>query len=334
MDSSSQHGKKAQPAHASPPPHHVVALAYDGLCIFELSIAIEVFALPRPELDPWYSFEICSMDPGPLQATGGIRIEASDNLEPLTRAGTIVLPGWRDPHADPPEPVLQALRQAHARGARLVSICSGAFVLAATGLLDGRRATTHWRYADTLAARFPRVEIDPDVLFVGDGSLLTSAGSAAGIDLCLHLVRSDLGAEAANTVARRLVIPPHRDGGQAQFIETPVPIQEEAGFAKLLDRLRGQLEKPHTTASMAALAKVSPRTLARRFEETLGTSPHRWLTRERIVLAQRLLETTDHDIERIATLCGLGSAQLLRLHFRRIVGTTPSVYRRRFQLTG
>lgn len=312
---------------------HVVALAYDGLCTFELSIVVEVFGLPRPELDPWYTFEVCSMDPGPLNAAGGIRIEARHDLEPLERAAIIVLPGWRDPEENPPEPALSALRQAHARGARLVSVCSGAFVLAAAGLLDGRRATTHWRYADILARRFPQVNIDPDVLFVDDGSILTSAGSAAGIDLCLHLVRSDLGAEVANTVARRLVVPPHRDGGQAQFIETPVPVRGEHGFAALLDRLRGQLERPHTVASMAALGGVSARTLARRFEEALGTSPHRWLTRERIHLAQRLLETTDHDIERIAGLCGLGSAQLLRLHFRRIVGTAPSAYRHRFQLT-
>lgn len=312
-------------------PRNVVALVYDGLCTFEFGIATELFALPRPELEDWYRFSVCSIDEGPIRMTGGLQLEAPRALRRLDRAGTIVVPGWRDTREDPPAQVLRKLRKAHERGARLVSVCSGVFVLAAAGLLDGRRATTHWRYTDILARRFPEITVDPDVLYVDEGAILTSAGSAAGIDMCLHLVRRDFGASVANQVARRLVVPPHRDGGQAQFIDKSVRDEEEENLARLLDWLRAHLKRSHTVASIARRAGVSSRTLARRFQESLGMSPHAWLTRERVLAAQQMLEATGHGMERIAADCGLGSAQLLRLHFRQVVGTTPTAYRRTFQ---
>ena len=207
----------------------VVALAYDGLCTFEFGIAIEVFGLPRPEMGPdWYRFAVCAVDQGRMRAVGGFQLVADGGLELLEEAGTIIIPGWRSAHGAPVPPALiESLRRAHARGARLMSICSGVFVLAAAGLLSGRRATTHWRYVERLSAAYPDIKVEPDVLYVDEGSVLTSAGSAAGIDLCLHVVRHDFGAEVANRLARRLVVPPHREGGQAQFIERPMPPARE-----------------------------------------------------------------------------------------------------------
>src|SRR6476620_2190492 len=214
----------------------VVALAYDRMATFEFGIVVEVFGLPRPEIErPWYRFEVCALDRGPLRATGGVTLRARAGLRALSRAGTIVIPGWRDPEERPPEPLLKAVRAAHARGARLLTICSGVFVLAAAGLLDGRRATTHWRYVERLRALHPLVRVEPDVLYVDEGSILTSAGSAAGIDLCLHVVRRDYGAEIANQVARRLVVSPHRDGGQSQYIPAPVGTDRAGGLAGVLE---------------------------------------------------------------------------------------------------
>ena len=229
------------PRRTDRPPHTVAVLAYDGLCTFEFAIAVEIFGLPRPELGPdWYRFAVHPIQSGPLRATGGIRICAPQR-NALARADTIVIPGWCDPETDPPPALLSALRRAHARGARLLSICSGVFVLAATGLLDGRRATTHWLHAERLRARYPRIEVDPGVIYVDEGQLLTSAGSSAGIDLCLHLVRRDYGPAVANQIARRLVVPAHREGGQAQYVERPVPRRERAGVGPLLDRIRAGL---------------------------------------------------------------------------------------------
>jgi len=315
---------------AHPDPLDVVAVAYDGLCTFELGVVVEVFGLDRPEHEIWYRFNVCSIDEGPLRATGGLQISASTDLTPLETAGTIVIPGWRDVEERPPQTLIDSLRQAHARGARLLSVCSGAFVLAATGLLDGRRATTHWRHTGKLAGRFPDIVVDPEVLYVDAGTLLTSAGSAAGLDLCLHLVRRDFGAAIANQVARRLVVPPHRDGGQAQFITAPIAASEN-GLAPLLDWVRQHLNKTHTVESLAQQAKTSPRTLARRFHDSLGSTPHQWLTRERVARVREYLEETDWDLERIAQQCGFGEAQLMRLHFRRHVGINPSRYRKTFR---
>jgi AraC family transcriptional activator FtrA len=309
----------------------VTAVVYDRLCAFEFGIVTEVFALPRPELPvEWYRFSLCSLDAGPLRATGGLRIQARRGLARLHEADTIVIPGWRDPDEVPPAPLLRALRRAHERGARVMGICSAAFVLAAAGLLDGKRATTHWHYAEKLRARYPRVGVVPNVLYVDEGSVLTSAGSAAGIDLCLHVVRRDYGAEIANQVARRLVMPPHRDGGQAQYVAEPVSARPNGGLAKALDWALGRLDRPLSLDDLARQANMSVRTLARRFVQETGSTPHRWVTHQRLLAAQRRLETTDDSIDSVAEAVGFDTAMTLRHHFRRAFGTTPTAYRRRF----
>jgi AraC family transcriptional activator FtrA len=309
----------------------VVALAYDRLCTFEFGIVVELFGLPRPELDvDWYRFDVCSIDPGPLRATGGVTVQPTAGLRTAQRAGTIVIPGWRDADERPPEALLELLRAAHARGARLVSICSGVFVLAAAGLLDGKRATTHWRYVDRLRARYPRVRVEPDVLYVDEGAVLTSAGSAAGIDLCLHIVRRDYGAEIANQVARRLIVPPQRDGGQSQYIPAPVRDEARHGLSRVLEWAQRQLSEPLSVDTLAGRAAMSPRTFARRFREETGTTPHQWLTHQRLLAAQRRLETTNESVDAVAEAVGLQTAATLRLHFRRALRITPTEYRRRF----
>jgi AraC family transcriptional activator FtrA len=312
----------------------VAALAYNGLCTFEFGVAVEVFGLPRPELSDWYRFRVCALESGPLRATGGVTVTADCGLGGLRNAGTIVIPGWRNADEPPPARLIRALRSAYVRGARLVTICSGVFVLAAAGLLDGKRATTHWRYVDRLAARFPKILVEPDVLYVDEGNILTSAGSAAGIDLCLHIVRRDYGAEIANQVARRLVVPPHRDGGQAQFVPTPVRKESGGGLARLLEWAQGRLHDSHSVAALAKRACMSSRTLARRFHEEAGTTPHQWLTHQRLLAAQRRLESTRESIDEIAQAVGLGSAANLRLHFRDAFRTTPTAYRERFSTKG
>ena len=312
-------------------PHKVVAVVYDGLCTFEFGLAVEVFGTEREELGGHYAFSACSIDPMPLRAAGGLTVHASTDLRRIRNADTVIVPGWRHIDEAPPQRLLNSLRAAHENGARLVSFCSGAFVLAATGLLNGRRATTHWRYAEALAHRHPEIELDPGVLYVRDGSLFTSAGSAAGIDLSLHLVRLDLGARVANAMARRLVVSAHRDGGQAQFIRRAVTQPESDGLSRLMDRVRKTLHKHHTVQTMAGSLHVSPRTLARRFEESVGSTPHRWLIYERVLYAQQLLESGRDPIDRIAERAGFADPQLLRLHFRRQVGTTPSAYRASFR---
>jgi AraC family transcriptional activator FtrA len=314
----------------------VVALVYDGLCAFEFSCAAEVFGLPRPELGSnWYRFETCSVKGRKVRGQYGLRMKPSGGLERLLAAGTIVVPGWEGSDVPVPPPLLDALRKAHGRGARLLSICSGSFVLAATGLLDGRRATTHWRYADAFRTRFPRVEVDPNVLYVDAGGVLTSAGSAAGLDLCLHLVRRDWGPAIANQVARRLVIPPHRDGGQAQFLERPVDRAENRegprdSLSALLDRIRKRLAEPWRISDLARHAAMSERTFMRRFRAITGCSPADWITRARVDRARELLESTALPIDRIAHECGLGTPTTLRHHFRKKVGVSPATYRRRF----
>ena len=282
-------------------PRRVAALAYDDLCTFEFGIVVEVFGLRRPELNvEWYDFEVCSLERGPLRATGGIRVQARRGLRSLQQAGTIVIPGWRQVEEPPPEALLRALRSAHAAGARLVSICSGVFVLAATGLLDGKRVTTHWRYTERLTAHFPNLHVDPNVLYVDEGSILTSAGSAAGIDLCLHIVRRDYGAEIANHVARRLVMPPHRDGGQAQYVQNPIRSEASGGLAPVLQWAQAHLGKVLRVDDLAQTAAMSPRTFARRFRQETGTTPHQWLVHQRLVAAQRRLEKTGETIDQIA----------------------------------
>ncbi len=275
-----------------PPPANpdVAVVAYAGLCTFEFGIAVEVFGLPRPEMGAgWYRFRVCAAEPGPIRAVGGIRVETDFGLDAVATAGTVIVPGWRGAREVPPPALVAALRAAHARGARLVSLCSGVFVLAATGLLDGRRATTHWRYLPTLAELHPAVRIEPDVLYVDEGDVLTAAGSAAGIDLSVHIVRRDHGARIANQVARRLVLPPHREGGQAQYVERPVPRHAGSRLAGLLDRLRGRLAEPLAVPALAAEAGMSERTFLRRFAEATGTTPGDWLVGERLAHARTLL---------------------------------------------
>ena len=309
----------------------VVALAYDGLCTFEYGVTVELFGLPRPEMGPgWYRFATAAAEPGALRGLGGVRIAADGGLELLSQASVIVAPGWRGLDAPVPAPLIEALRAAHAAGARLMSICSGVFVLAASGLLDGRRATTHWRYAQALRERHPAIAVEPDVLYVDEGDLLTSAGSAAGIDLGLHLIRRDFGPEAANAVARRLVVPPHRDGGQAQFVQRPVPVPHEAPrLSPILDRMRADLAGDHTLKALAKAAGMSERTFLRRFEAATGATPARWLLAERLNRARDLLEPTAAGIDDVARAVGLG-APALRHHFRRHFATTPGAYRARF----
>jgi AraC family transcriptional activator FtrA len=315
--------------------HHVVALAYDGLCTFEFGIVVEAFGLRRPELTvPWYRFTACSLERRPLRATGGVTMRAGAGLEVLSRADTIVIPGWRDPDEPPPDALLSALRRAHRRGARFVSICSGVFVLAAAGLLDGRRATTHWRDAKRLAARYPRIHVEPDVLYVDEGRVLTSAGSAAGIDLCLHIIRSDFGADIANAVARRLVVPPHRDGGQSQYVSAGVQSGGGSQFARLIDWTQGNLHRTLTVDLLARQARMSARSFARHFRAEIGTTPHRWISHQRLLAAQRWLENTNVSVDRIAEEVGMQTAATLRHHFRSRFGTSPMQYRKRFTTRG
>lgn len=312
--------------------HLVVALAYDRLCTFEFGCVTELFALERPELDvPWYRFAVCAAERGPLRAAGGITVSAPYTLAMLDRAQTIVIPGWRDPDERPPEALLKKLRAAHARGARLCSICSGVFVLAAAGVLDGQRVTTHWRYAERLQQRYPKLHVEPDALYIDEGQVLTSAGSAAGIDMLLHLVRRDHGGAVANRVAQRLVVPPHREGGQAQFVPRPMPRDEASPLAKLMDWVRANPRLDHSVASLAAHAAMSARTLQRQFLDATGMGPYAWVVRERVSIARDLLESRpDLPMERVADLAGFGSEESLRRHFRRIALTSPAAYREQF----
>ncbi len=322
-------------AHPTGPANRrVVAVAYDGLCMFEFGVATELFGLDRPELDvDWYEFTTVAADSGPIRATGGISLDVTTGLDKIEKAGTIVLPGWRDPNEAPPAELTDALLAAHANGARLMSICSGVFVLAATGLLSGAAATTHWRYAEQLAERHPEIDVRPDILYVDNGSVLTSAGSAAGIDLGLHLIRRDYGSAVANEVARRLVVPAHRDGGQAQFIQRPVTHHDDHSISTTLDWALERLDEPLTVSDLAAHAHMSERSFARRFGDATGTTPHRWLTRNRVDRARHLLETTSLSIALVAERSGLGSTANLRTHFERELQTTPSQYRQRFSLS-
>ncbi len=310
--------------------HRVVALAYDGLCTFEFGCVVEVFALERPELRrDWYDFRVCAVEPGPLRATGGVTLQPTRGLRALDFADTIVVPGWRDVDERPPEALLRRLRAAWRRGARICTICSGVFVPAAAGLLDGLRATTHWRYADRLRERFPRITVEPNALYVDAGQVITSAGSAAGLDMLLHLVRRDHGARVANLVAQRLVLAPHREGGQAQFLPRPMPADVGA-LATLMQSLRARLAQPHTLASMAKRGAMSVRTLQRRFFEAAGVSPLQWLIRERVSWAKELLEGNSRSMSEVATAAGFASDESFRRHFRRVVGVSPVAYRRHF----
>ncbi|MFJ3904996.1 GlxA family transcriptional regulator [Streptomyces sp. NPDC090025] len=313
---------------AVPTPHRVAVLALPGVLPLDLGIPVQAFGSGTR-----YEVTVCA-DPsaGPV-VSGGFTVGAPAGPEALRVADTVVVPGYEHPEAPLPAPVLAALRAAHARGARLVSICTGAFALAAAGLLDGRPATTHWEYAARLKARHPRVDVRPNQLFVDDGSILTSAGVTAGVDLCLHIIRCDHGAAVANARARDLVAPPQRPGGQAQFIDRFRPPERGDELAPLRAALLGELAVRHGVDELAARAHMSRRTFIRRFKEETGTSPMAWLTAARIDWARELLETTTTPVERIARLSGLGSPAAFRAAFHRHVGTSPADYRATFRVT-
>jgi transcriptional regulator GlxA family with amidase domain len=307
--------------------HRVAVLALADVVAFDLSTPAQVFG-NEPER---YAFTACGVRAGRVPTTTGFALDVPRGLDALADADTVLVPGVRPVRWPPPAAAIEALRAAHARGARVASICTGAFVLAHAGLLDGRRATTHWAHAERLAERYPAVTVDPGVLYVDEGDVLTSAGVAAGIDLCLHLVRRDHGAEVANAVARRIVVAPHRDGGQAQFVEAPVPVVDEHGLEPTRAWATQRLREPLTVAAMARHAACSERTFARRFRAETGTTPLQWLLGQRVLHARRLLEATDLPVEHVADAAGFGTAASLRSHFRRATATTPLAYRRTFR---
>jgi AraC family transcriptional activator FtrA len=313
-------------------PPLAVAIAYQGLATFEFGITAEFFALQRPELDflP-YRFAVAAADAPPLRALGGIRIEVDGGIELLSEASIIVVPGWRDLDAVPPADLTEGLRHAVARGARVVSICSGAFLLAHAGLLSGRRATTHWRHAERLQRLFPDIRVEPDVLYVDEGQVMTSAGSAAGIDLLLHLVRKDYGPHVATLFARRMVVPPHRDGGQSQFVVQPIAVRTNDRISSVADWMAGHLTEAVSIEALADRAAMSVRSFTRRFRAATGASPIEWLIRLRVRRAQDLLESTDEAIDAIAERSGFGTPETLRHHFRKVVGTSPSQWRLSFR---
>ena len=314
--------------------HVVVALISQGVAPFELGVACEVFGIQRPELvDPGYRFIICSADEPPIRTAWNLFCLVNVSpLRALDQADTIIIPAWPGRGSYAPAEVVAALQHASRRGTRIITMCTGAFLAARAGLLDGLPATTHWMHAAELAKEFPAVDVRPDVLYVDAGQVLTSAGTAAGIDLSLHVVRRDHGAEVANAVARRMVVPPQRDGGQAQFAEAPVPPHPATDpLADVLDWAITNLDHDLTAEVLAARAAMSPRTFARRFRSATGTTPLQWVLRQRVLLAQRLLESTDASVERIAQRVGFGSATVLRQHFGRQLCTTPLAYRRTFR---
>lgn len=316
-------------------PRHVVAVAVtDGAPTFELAVPCEVFGIDRSDLvDPWYDLRLCAAQPGPLRTAAGLVVPTPHGLDELARADTVVVAACsRKVQIDPPAALLQAVREAYELGRRIVSICSGAYVLAAAGLLDGRRATAHWMNAVDFGHRFPEVEFDPTSLYIEDGTILTSAGTGSAIDLCLHLVRQDFGSSVANEVARRMVVPPHREGGQAQYARPPVRVRRPNDtLAPVLEWARRHLNEQLTVPQLARKAGLSERTFARRFREALGTTPLQWVLQERVRLAQELLEMTDEPVERVAQSAGFGSATNLRYHFGRLTGVSPQTYRHVFR---
>ncbi len=313
-------------------PANVAIVVSDGVGVFELGVACEVFGNSWSAVFgvPWYRSLVCAVSPGPVTVDAGFQVLAAHGADRIVNADTvIVLPTVSEAV---PAGLPEALQRAHARGSRIVSLCTGAFAIAAAGLLDGRRATTHWTECQELARRYPLVTVDPGVLFVDEGDILTSAGSAAGIDLCLHVVRRDYGTEIATQLARQLVVPPQRDGGQAQYIETPMPELDSASlFADTVCWLQEHLNEPVTVESLAARSAMSPRTFARRFLASTGSTPYQWLLRQRVQLAQRLLEMSDLPIDAVAEQSGFSTAANLRKHFSKAVHTSPQAYRRTFQ---
>jgi len=310
----------------------VASVVLPGFAPFEFGLACEAFGLDRTDDGiPRFDFRIVTPEPGAVPSNIGFSINVADDLAFADEADLVVItPIPRESWGHVDERVCDVVRRAVARGAWVLTVCSGSFVVAASGVLDGRRATTHWRYADAMARMYPDIDVDPNVLYVQDGRIITSAGTAAGIDACLHLLRIELGAEMANTIARRMVVPPQRDGGQAQFISTPLPVSPSMSLAPVTDWVLENLHLDLSVDQLAARAHMSPRTFARRFKADFGTTPAAWLARQRILHAQRLLEQTELGLDAIAYECGFGSAAVLRQNFARTLGTTPTAYRARF----
>ncbi|MBX8689646.1 AraC family transcriptional regulator [Mycobacterium vulneris] len=308
----------------------VSTLVLDGLAVFEFGVICEVFGIDRSaDGVPNFDFKVCGPEPGkPLRTSVGATLTPEHGLDALQGADLVAIPAIGT--SDYLPEALDAVRAAADAGSIILTVCSGAFLAGAAGLLDGRPCTTHWMHADALARKYPTAKVDRNVLFVDDGNLITSAGTAAGIDACLHLVRRELGSEVTNKIARRMVVPPQRDGGQRQFIDQPIPVRCSEGFAPHLDWIMSNLDKPHTVTTLARRSAMSTRTFARRFVEETGTTPMQWITDQRVLYARRLLEESDLDIDRIAGQAGFGTATLLRHHFRRLIGVTPSDYRRQF----
>jgi len=324
--------KTRKAAKAAAPPL-VVALVYDQLCAFEYGIAAEVFGLARPELDrELYRFSSVALEKKSLRASGGLTFKASGTLDELHQAHTIVIPGWRGNDVQVPKQICTQLQQAYARGARILSICSGGYVLAAAGILDNKRATTHWRYAQDFQKRFPNIQVQESSLYIDEGNVITSAGSSAGIDACLHVVRSDYGTEVANTVARRLVMHSHRQGSQAQFIEQPMPKSDDSQrLVSLMNDIQQSLSQKHSLKSMAKSIGTSTRTFQRQFVSLTGVPAVQWLAQERVTRACQLLETTELSIDRVCEEVGFNNAESMRYHFREKIEISPQEYRKRFK---
>jgi transcriptional regulator GlxA family with amidase domain len=319
------------PDHQSEPMalRKVVALVFPGLHPFEFGVACEAFGIDRSDEGlPTYDFVVASETADAVPTHNGFSITTPSRFAEALDADLVIISAGQI--SDIPVAVTDTLRRAYDNGAAVMALCSGAFALAEAGLLDGRKCTTHWRHAAELARRYPALDVDPNVLYVCDGRVYTSAGTAAGLDLCLHVMRTEHGAEVANAVARRMVVPPHRAGGQAQYIDVPVPPAGSDGLAEMMDELLGELDDVHTVSSMAARVNMSPRTFARRFTEATGTTPHSWLLRQRVLFARRQLESGREPIEVIAQRSGFGTAALLRHHFQRHTGVAPTAYRRSF----
>lgn len=317
---------------SSPAAETVAVVAFDGISPFHLSVPCMVFGEDRTDAGASrFRVQVCASEPGELRTNAGFSLVVPHGLEAIRRARIVVVPSWRDDCSAAPPALIRALQAAHRRGATVIGLCLGAFVLAEAGLLDGRPATTHWKLAPAFAKQYPKVKLQPEVLYVEDGNVLTSAGTAAGIDCCLHLLRVRYGAETANRAARRMVVAPHRQGGQAQYIEQPVPAAAERDrLAPLLEWLGRHLDRPHDLDDLARRALMSRRNFTRRFRESTGTTVGQWMQNQRLALAQRLLETTDHPVERIATGAGFGSAVSLRKHFVSAFKLSPTAYRQQF----
>ena len=312
------------------PIRSVAIIALPGVQPFELGVAWEGFGIDRTDDGvPAYDCFVVS-EQRSVPTAAGYKLDVDERLERAADADLVIVPALAE-YLESSGAVHELLRATVERGARVMSVCSGAFTLGEAGLLDGRNCTTHWRHADELAARYPKARVNPNVLFVCDGPVLTSAGTASGLDLCLHLIRADHGEEIARRVARRMVMPPHRDGGQAQYVDAPIRTRVADTLAPLLDELARELQDEHTVESLAERVSMSPRTFARRFRAETGTSPHLWITHQRVLLARRMLEEGDDPIDTVADRCGFGTGAMLRHHFGRIVGVSPATYRRTFR---